>query len=297
MSKGRIHSVARKTRRTTRVKSQPTSKTGGLKFVGLSLSGGKADKACLAVLDYYGEQDRLFVSAVIEKIKTEEFISADLKIHEILLQHSKSTQLIAVDAPLSLPTCLTCKLQCPGFETCQVSQIRWMRDLQNQRNQSKHRPRKMMTPYTQRCAELWLTQDEDENLEIQDALGANLAPLTARAHFIRRRLGLKMIEVHPKTSVWRLGQIWKVNKSQLRVYRNSVGGEEARKVILQILIEKTKLFVYQQDLRLFQENPHAFDALISAYTALLTHLERTEKPPRGWPSGEAWIEYPKLVHK
>ena len=46
------------------------------RFVGISLSGGKADKACVAVIEYYSLHKKIFLARLYEKIKTEEFISA-----------------------------------------------------------------------------------------------------------------------------------------------------------------------------------------------------------------------------
>ena len=227
---------------------------------------------------------------MIEKIKAEEFISADLKIHEIIMQYQDQLKSVAFDVPLSLPKCITCELQCPGYEICTEKEIKYMRHLYQQ-NDSKKKPKKMYTPYTQRCVEAYLASTEDE-IDIQHALGSNLAPLAARGLFISKRLPTKSFEVNPKLSVWRLGQGLKVNKTHLKVYRNSVGGEEARTAILDSMSEKWKIFFYQQDFKILSENFHAFDAFICAYTAYLQHQGETESPPSGFPSQESFIEIP-----
>jgi hypothetical protein len=105
-------------------------------------------------------------------------------------------------------------------------------------------------------------------------------------------LELKTLEVLPKLSVWRLGQILKVNKTHLKVYRNSIGGEEARTAILKSMGERWSIFFYQQDLKSMEENFHAFDAFICAYTAYLHHQGETEPRPVGFPSQENFIEIP-----
>ena len=53
--------------------SQARSKT----FLGLSLAGGKTDKSCLAVLEYFPEQKKVFLTKLHEKIKNEEALSSD----------------------------------------------------------------------------------------------------------------------------------------------------------------------------------------------------------------------------
>lgn len=294
MSKSRIRSHERETRRALDVKSKAQlQESEVVRFVGVSLSGGKADKACVVVLDYYPSAQKIFLSKMIEKIKAEEFISADLKIHEILTQYLDQTAGIAFDVPLSLPKCMTCVLACPGYETCNEAEIKWMRNHYHH-NMEKKKLKKLFTPYTQRCADAFLTTIEDENLEVQHALGANLAPLTARGIFIQRRLKTHILEVFPKMTAWRLGEHLKINKSQLRSIRHSVGGDDARRSFLNQLSDKMGLFIYQQDFKSMIDNHHAFEALLCALTALFKYQGRTEKKPKDFPKKEGWVEIPSL---
>lgn len=263
-----------------------------LRFIGISLSGGKADKASLVVLDYFVEQKKIFLSRLYEKIKTEEFISADLKIHEIIHQYSEQLQYVAFDVPLSLPKCMTCRLKCPGYERCDENEIKWLRDFYQQVNEDK-KPRKMFTPYTQRCIEAYISHGLEESFDMHHALGANQAPLLARAAFIKRRLQADCIESFPKLTVWRLGQDLKIAKSHLRHYRHAVGGDESRKLFLQAMADKLGLFIYQQDMRSMVDNYHSFEALICAYSAFLKYQNSTQSRPKNFPSEEAWIEFPK----
>lgn len=280
MRKTRVQSSGRKARDAASLK----------RFIGVSLSGGKADKACIAILEYYPDQKKIFLTKVLEKIKSEELISADFKIHEIISQYGNHIESVAFDVPLSLPKCITCQLKCPGYETCEQDEIVFMRELYLQ-DHGKRKPKKIYTPYTQRSVEAYLAELEPD-LDIQHALGSNHAPLTARAHFITRRLKAKLIEVFPKLTVWRLGQELRVNKSNLKIYRNSVGGEQARTILLEAMIEKLGLFIYQQDHKILTDNYHAFDAMISAYTGYLKYLKKTETRPKNFPEKELWIEFP-----
>lgn len=245
------------------------------------------------MLEVYPEQKRIFLSRLHERIKTEETISADTKIVGMIEELAVDTRaLVAFDAPLSLPQCLICPIACKGYETCPDPHVKWMRKI-DQAAQAKKRPKKPFTPYTQRPIDLYLAQVEDENLEVQHTMGANLAPLAARAMYLKRRIATPCLEVFPRLAVWRIGLELKVSKAQLRVYRNSIGGEEARRIFLHALTEKAGLFLYQQDFKILCDNPHAFDALISAWVGFLKDQEKTEPPPPDFPADAAWIEFPK----
>lgn len=260
--------------------------------MGLALSGGKADRACLAILEYYPTQKKIFLSRLIDRIKAEELISADLKITEIVAQYQNHAENIVFDVPLTLPKCFDCELRCPGYEICNEPEMKYMRHLHEQDTEKK-KPKKMFTPYTQRCVEAYWTLEEEEKLDIQHAMGANLAPLVARARFINRRLKIPATETLPRLAVWRLGNQLKLNKSQLRSYRNSVGGEEARSVVLSAMAEKLGIFLYQQDVKIMCHDYHAFEAFICAYTGLLKYLGKTEPRPEGFPKHEKWAEVPE----
>jgi len=262
------------------------------RFIGISLSGGKNDKACVAVVEYFPEHKKLFLARLYEKIKTEEFISADLKIHEIISQFGDQIDYVAFDAPLTLPKCLNCKLKCPGYETCTTPEMEWMRDFYAVVNKGK-KPKKMFTPYTQRCVEAYIAHGLEENFEIHQALGSNMAPLTARALFLQRRMHVEAIEVFPKLSVWRLGKEMKVAKSHLKFHKHAIGGDVSRSVFLQHLTDRKGVFIYQQDMKSMVENNHAFEAFICAYTAFLKFMKQTQPRPANFPKNEAWIEFPR----
>lgn len=271
--------------------SGPSAAKNFVRFMGLALSGGKSDKSCLAIVDFYESSNRLFLNRIFDRVKAEEFISSDHKIHELVQQFSENTKWILMDVPLTLPVCGACELNCPGYETCTEPELKWMRALYQK--QEKRKPKKMLTPYTQRAADLYLQELDGGIYDIQHTLGANLAPLVVRARFIKRRLSLESLEAAPKIAVWRLGMALKVGKAHLKSYRNSVGGDEARRLFLQALSEKTGIFFYVHDLKLMIENYHAFDAFICAYTGYLKYIGQTEPRPRDYPSSEAWVEFPK----
>ncbi|MGE0631571.1 MAG: DUF429 domain-containing protein [Pseudobdellovibrionaceae bacterium] len=261
------------------------------RFVGVSLGGGKSDKACVAVLEYYPEHQKVFLSRLFEKIKTEGEISADLKIHEVLEAHQEGLHAVAFDVPLQMPKCIRCPLPCPGYERCTEPEIKWMWKWTHSRN-SKKRPKKLFTPYTQSCSEMYVQTELEEPFILSDTLGSNIAPLVARAHFIKRRFGHRAISIHPKLSIWRIGRSLKVAKSHLRHHRHSVGGDESRHIILEALSKNNVAFMYHQDLKAMVENSHAFEAFICALTVFLRYRGQTEKRPLDFPKEEEWLEFP-----
>ena len=66
MSKGRVSSDERIVNRSLVNFSGEVQR-----FIGISLSGGKADKACVAVVEYFPKFKKLFLSNMFERIKSE----------------------------------------------------------------------------------------------------------------------------------------------------------------------------------------------------------------------------------
>lgn len=300
MRKSRLSSNGRKTRRAAVNKKATagplaSSHAGAVhRFIGLSLSGGKSDKACLAVLEYYPKHKKVFLSRLVEKIKSDEVHSADFKIQEIIEQYHGEIESVAFDVPLNLPFCTHCVTTCPGIEGCPQPHVKWMWEYTRKQNKKK-KPKKLFTPYTQRCVEMYLSTELEEPFTLQHAMGANMAPLLARALFIKRRLKMPCIEVFPNLSIWRIGRSLNVMKSHLRFHRHSVMGDESRKEILQALGTHNVAFVYDQDVKLMIENNHAFESFICALTAFLKYKVGTEPRPEGFPPNEDWIDFPKTT--
>ncbi len=120
-----------------------------------------------------------------------------------------------------------------------------------------------------------------------------MAPLLARAYFIRRRLKIKAIEVQPQLSLWRIGKALHIQKSYLKFHKHQIGGDEARMAILKEMVRREIAFLYEQDVRLMVESASAFDAFICAMTAVLKFKGLCEKRPKDFPNGAGWIEIPK----
>lgn len=287
MQKKKNQSAERKTQK----QHSHASDNKVIRFIGISLAGGKADKACVAVLEYYPDNKKLFLSRLFEKIKTDEQISADLKIHELIEQNTPSLEYVAFDIPWKIPNCLSCQKKCPGYENCHEPHIEWMWHHQNEKLKKK-RPKKLFTPYTQRCVELYLQTELEEVFNLHHAMGSNSAPLLARAAFIKRRMTADCIEVYPKLTLWRLGNTLNVMKSHLRGHKAAFGGDESRAQFLQSLNDHNITFIYNQDMKQMVDNNHAFEAFLCGFTAFLKFRGLTEKKPKNFPANEDWIEFP-----
>lgn len=267
-----------------------------LHFAGVSMGGGKTDRTALAMLDYYPEQNKIFLNRLFDKIKSEDNVSADFKLCELLAQSPGHIETLAFDVPLKLPKCLRCRLVCPGYEACPEPEIKWLWQTYEKRNQ-KRRPKKLFTPYTERCVEVYFASELEEVFHVSHAMGANMAPLLARALFLSRRLAIQTVEVVPKISVWRLGKNLQIVKSQLLSHKHAITGEVTRKLLVDKLVEKQLVFIYEQDRRRLIESASAFDAFICALTALLNFRKQCEPRPKDFPKSEPWVAFPKLEIK
>jgi len=271
-----------------------------VRLAGVALGGGKTDKTAVAVIEFYPDQKRVFLRSLRERISGSvsgkvvgrDDTTADDVLCEILNHDEKDLSLIGIDAPLQMPKCVRCRLVCPGLKECREPEIKWLRDIHRRRERVK-RPNKMFTPYTERAVEVYIANELEEPFHPSHALGANAAPLTARADVLKRRLTTPLIEVYSKLSLWRIGMALNIQKSHLRFHRHAVDSDEARLYILKKLIEKEITFVYQQDLRTMVEQDIAFEAFLCALTAFLKLRGQTEKRPVGFPKDESWIEFPR----
>lgn len=264
-----------------------------LKFVGLTLGGGKGRKTSLCVLEYYVKEKKLFLSELHENIEEKIKISSDSQIIKIIEGHSKSLHTVAIDAPLKPPKCIRCRLPCPGHEDCDEPEIKWMWKWHKKRSPKK-RPNKIFTPYTERCVEQYISTEVDAEIFPDHAFGSNRAPLMARALYLKRRIKkAKVIEVLPRLSVWRIGLQMGIRKSRLPYYKHMTKGPAIRQVFLDRWSEEGLSFIYHRDFKLMVKDAFAFESLICAYTAYLQYRGMCESRPKNFPKGEPWISFPK----
>src|SRR5690606_24264247 len=172
------------------------------RFIGISLGGGRGKNTAVARLEPSGDGGQL----VIAEARTREAERGggeldgespgapfrDAELVRWLERWVDDETLVAIDAPLSLPVCVRCQLECPGFERCEVPVVAWMRRWGPQLRERAGRsdPKKPhVTPYTQRATELVL---EHLTLQPREALGQGMGPLAARAAYLRRVMASRL---------------------------------------------------------------------------------------------------------
>ena len=266
-------------------------KLKSVRFAGVSIGGGKTDKTSVAVIEYFPEMKRVFLRSLRDKVSAKGEITADEALLEILNLEEQDVHTVAFDAPLQLPVSIRACLGGAAEKQAEEQVLHWMRDMHRKRAKEK-RPNKMFTSYTERASEIYISHELEEEFHPSHALGANAAPLTARAIYLSQQIKKPLIEVYPKLSLWRIGRALDIPKSYLRFHRHAVDSDEARLYILKTLIEKEIAFVYQQDLKLMVEHNVVFEAFLCALTAFLKYRGQTEKRPHGFPKEEAWIDFP-----
>ena len=179
----------------------------------------------------------------------------------------------------------------------------FMKKVSRQSPQLIHARTKEFTPYTQRPIELWLKYQllpelpAHIRLEVDESMGGNKAPLSARMSFLKRHLeSVSLVEVWPKLAVALLGMELGLTKRHLTEYRQLEEGGELREEFLLELAHQHEIFIYDRDLRKLSQSLTAFDAFICAYVALLSdHQGCAKKPPaQEFPSQAGWIHYPKI---
>lgn len=260
--------------------------------MGLSLGGGKTHRTHLAVVDYFVENHKVFLTHLYRDLGESNGKTSDTNLLEIMAENGDDLHTLAVDFPLTAPLCLTCRLKCPGVENCKEDHIRWMWNFYNKLDVKK-RPNKIFTPYTERSVDQWLSHEAEIPIPNDHALGSNKAPLFVRGQFLKKRLGkLKMIEVQPRLTVWRIGRALKISKTPLLFYKNSVEGEDHREVFLDKLVDKEWLFIYSQDHKHMVRDGFVFEAVLAAFTAFLNYKKMCEPPPKGFSKNEQWLHFP-----
>lgn len=276
----------------------------GQRYLGLELAGAKNQKTSLAVVEYYPRANKIFLRDIFDKIVPQGPQTSDEALVELILGQNPGIANMGVNIPLDLPPCISCtKKNCPYPTHCTVSEVKWMRGLAERSYKSgEHTPKiREITPYTQRPAELWVRYKVLPKLpdslvfEIDEALGGNKGPLTARMHFLTRHLKtIPMIEIWPKLSLAILASQLKIPERTISAYRHLETGIDSREEILLELIKKNELFIYDKDMKKLCASLAAFDAFICAFTALLVDRDQCVKMPKGFPSAAGWIHYPQL---
>jgi hypothetical protein len=216
--------------------------------------------------------------------------------HEIKSDNGNCVRVMGVDAPLTLPPCLLgCEDSCTGYEKCRKPEVRWMR-AQYLKAKSRNSKTKHFTPYSQRPVDLYFRYKYSEpNLFQDETMGANLAPQAVRMAYLSRRLPeLRMVEAWPKLVLYHLVKPLKLSKREVLDYRHIERGAGVRTRVLERLVEKSQLFIYERDMKKLVMNLDGFDSFICAWVAMMADLERVVEFKSDLPLDSGWIEIPEL---
>ena len=278
------------------------------RYLGLELAGAKNQKTTLAALEYYPKEGKIFLLDIYDKISGADDQTGDEALLEVIQEIKSSSNeadiKMGVNVPLAFPPCVHCTRRvCPLPKKCTVPAVKWMRDQTKKaaKNPDLDIRVREFTPYTQRPIELWVRYQllsqlpEGAFFEIDETLGGNKAPLTARMAFLIRQLkDISLVEVWPKLTVAVLASDLGISKRHISTYRHLEEGIYAREEILEKLIAAHDIFIYDRDLKKLAASLTCFDAFICAYTALMSDRGQTAKMPSGFPLSTGWIEYPEL---
>lgn len=305
-------------------------------FIGVDLGGGKGKTTAVVRLRLEGEpsdrgahggggdreplreRDRAAV-LTIEDSGTGRTLYDD-GLLEYLLRHADDA-VVAMDAPLTLPSCVRCTLpRCPGLSACDVPTVRWFNARSEAGRDKNGKPK--YTPYTQRATEVVL--HEDHGIMPRETLGQGMGPLTARMAYLKHALagayGLNrnLLEVYPKATLAQLfpdpepptpprgisyldgngrpvGLDGKPSGRGMRSeiaqkYKRSGHGPQIRSRVLGELPELR--FAAGQWRESLIQSDHAFDALLCAYTAYLWARDGWSLPGEPVFGEDGWIWIP-----
>ncbi len=273
------------------------------RYLGLELSGAKNPKTALSALEYYPREKKIFLLDVYDRVVPLGHETSDNALLGLIGELRVGVSRMGVNVPLSLPPCFLCTPRiCKKPAECSSVDSKWMRDYVKRTAraaQAKGIRSLPITPYTQRPIELFVRYSilpkipENLRFEIDETLGGNRAPLTARMHFLKRALeDFQLVEVWPKLSVSLFADPLKLSKRVLQNYRQLESGVDARTEILEHISERQGVFIYDRDLKKLSASLAAFDSFICAYTALLVDLGLCQKSPAGFPKKSGWIAIP-----
>ena len=251
------------------------------RFIGLMLSGGRSPNTAIAVLDYFRGHGRLFLVESFIGKKEKYADDLDTLLVEKLrnLTDVVGTAEIITNAPLTLPPCFGCNvLKCEGKDQCSVPETIKIMDLYEELIQ-KRKNLKRFTPYTQRLQDIWVREIVPEVMPPHEAMGSNIAQITARIIHIRKMMPETIFkETYPPAGIFRLLPSFGLSSSYLKEYRDIIDGKRVRSTFIRKMEEKTSVFIYDNDIDMLVNNIRLFDSLVLAFTGVLGFLGKTEGP-------------------
>lgn len=254
-----------------------------LSVCGLHLSGVGSKKSAMVrgsvTLNKETQDTPHFIwEAYSHEIGSQKGLFSDEKIIKSL-KNLGDLNVIVIDAPLSLPPCMTCALPCPGIAACEIDEVSFMKNLLKSEQRDSHRAQ--VKPYLDRAFETSLRSQVKKSVmqaepnEFSPVLGSNRAPLTARAVQILNLLVAEfpqamIVETNSVLSAWG----W-AKKAGLKVPRDThfKHGLDSRLLRIKLLkqLEQNKIATRSPTLHLdifkeFYNMKEVFSAAMSALT-------------------------------
>ncbi len=254
--------------------------------IGLELSGSRNQKTSVAVLDFYPKGHRIILSELRNDLGPSVDRSGDQILIEVLRELSEERfeiTGISTTAPVSLP---------PFFQDQEIyrEQLSWIQEFSEKLPRS---PRSFI-PYLQRPVEFWLRHLAREKFQIGDALGSNLAPLTARLRYLEADLPKPLSETFTRGNLQRILPALKLKPELSDDYNDLDRGVQTREQIVKSLCQHLpQLFVYDWDLEKLIMELHCFNAFLAALTQHLSSLNLCEDRPRNYPKSATWLNLPQ----
>ncbi len=239
-------------------------------YLGLNLSGIKKDKSSLLVLEKYKDHNKVVLSNIEDKFKNSKlnFYPDEILKKQILSYKgvNQNIKAVGVNFPLFAPPCIGCRRECPGVQSCEVTEVKWLvREYKkaNKLSSKSIKDRKIPSPYSERALDYYIANLLEEKFPLEPAFGSSRSSFYGRGQFLIRGLkGVKFIETFPKVSIWRLGLRYGLRKSVLRNFYRSEVTEDNRALFLE-KIEKD-FFIYEDDKENLIKNKGNFEALLNA---------------------------------
>jgi hypothetical protein len=249
------------------------------RYVGLELGSGR--RTAVVALDYFPDQKKVFLAELRSNYQASDEQSSDDQL--IAYVNSLEPSVIGIDAPLSLPPCIDCKLECPTVALCEVPAVRWMRE-----EAKRWGTGKFPSPYTQRPVDYLLRgkwQDEAVvPFPTDESFGSSRAPLAARMQYLKRHFEASLLEVNPRLALSALANQFDFSSRELRRSRDVDDGLENRFALLDKMSapprceEAPHLFLYNSEISQLSQELSAFDALLCAWMAAYEGLGLLEQP-------------------
>lgn len=246
----------------------------GRRSLGIDLGGASSDTTGYVVLD---GAERPHILAAGRPARSESPVEAEERLLGLVDDWRPSV--VAIDAPLTLPPCLTCPSFCRGPGTlCEL------RSAQEMWTAGRN-------PVSQRACEVLVQERAGERPMPTMQLGV----ITGRAVAFARRLATRgippsvmergeIVEVYPRASLRRLGG----RDARLLPRAKSETPTDFRARVLEALGERIDGI---PDHVAALDNGHVLDALVAAYTGWLAP-DGVESPPPDFNLASGWIWLP-----